>query len=113
MKGITGLVFSAKMPLTAVVQVKRFYHFPLYGKIITRKGKIHAHNAIGAKQGQRVEIIPCRPYAKTVAFEITKIISSAKPSNLSNSTNSANLTNEVTTKTKSKSKQVIKTKKTK
>jgi len=72
MKGIIGKVVSAKMTSTAIVEVKRFYHYPLYGKIITRKGKIHAHNTIGAKEGQQVEIISCRPYAKTVAFEISK-----------------------------------------
>lgn len=101
MKGFEGEVVSAKMTLTAIVQVKRFYRYPLYGKIIARKGKIHAHNAIGAKEGQKVQIVPCRPYAKTVAFEISRIIDVAKRSNLSNLTN---LTKEITTKVKVKPK---------
>ena len=111
MKGFEGEVVSAKMKLTAIVEVKRFYRYPLYGKIIARKGKIHAHNDIGAVEGQKVQIIPCRPYAKTVAFRIDKILSPTKLSISPKVSKSTPLPDKVPTKAQAKSKPVIKTSK--
>lgn len=102
MKGIIGEVISVKMTQTANVLVKRFYRYPLYGKIVSRKSKIHAHNAIGAKCGQVVMINPCRPYAKTVAYEITKIVDSAHLPELSGLVNSVDSKKTVNSKNKRK-----------
>ena len=113
MKGFLGTVISTKMQSTAIVEVKRFYHYPLYGKIIARKGKIHAHNAINAKVGQQVEIIGCRPYAKTVAFEISKIVNSGKVATLTkladtNSINKPTIKPQIKTTVTNKSKKSTK-----
>ena len=80
MKEIISEVISAKMAKTATVTFKRFYRYPLYGKIVARKSKIHVRNDIGAMVGDQVAIIPCRPYAKTVAFTIVRVVAKGKTS---------------------------------
>ncbi len=74
MKIIEGKIISDKMTKTAVVLVERKTRHPLYGKIISRKKKIHARNEIGAKVGQVVRIVQIKPLAKTVAFKIQEIV---------------------------------------
>lgn len=78
MKIFQGKIISDKMQKTAVVLVERKFRHPLYGKILKRKGKIHARNEIGAKTGQLVEIKEGKPMAKTVSFTVVKIIEDKK-----------------------------------
>jgi len=78
MKTLKGVVIADNMVKTAVVLIERKYRHPLYGKIISRRKKIHASNKMGAKVGQTVKIRETRPIAKTVSFEIVEIIG-AKP----------------------------------
>jgi len=74
MKAFEGVVISDRMAKTAVVLVERKTRHPLYGKIISKKKKIHARNEIGAKIGQVVRIIQVKPLAKTVSFKILEIV---------------------------------------
>jgi len=74
MKKIEGIIISDKMAKTAIVMVERKTRHPLYGKIISKKKKIHARNEIGAKIGQVVRIIQVKPLAKTVSFKILEIV---------------------------------------
>ena len=72
---ITGTVKSDKMINTVVIEVTRLVAHPVYQKRMRKTNKFHAHNAMGAKIGNLVEITECKPISKTKFFTVTKIIS--------------------------------------
>ena len=73
-KKFTGKVISASMEKTVkVIWEKRMPH-PLYRKVITNRKKFFAHNEIGAKLGDMVEIVECRPISKLKKFKVIKIL---------------------------------------
>ncbi|MFM7123052.1 MAG: 30S ribosomal protein S17, partial [Fluviibacter sp.] len=52
---------------------------PMYGKIITRSKKYHAHNANNdAKTGDLVQIVECRPMSRTKTWQIAKLLERAE-----------------------------------
>ena len=59
---LTGLVVSDKGDKTVVVNVERKVKHPLYGKIIRRSKKYHAHDESNEfKQGETVRIEETAP----------------------------------------------------
>ena len=75
---LTGRVVSDKMQNTVTVLIERRVKHPLYGKVITRSKKYHAHVENNeAVQGDVVEIEECRPISKTKAWRVTKVIEKA------------------------------------
>ena len=76
---LTGRVVSDKMQKTITVLVERRVKHALYGKIITRSSKYHAHDeANECKEGDLVTIEECRPIAKTKAWRVIKLLEKAK-----------------------------------
>lgn len=76
---LIGKVVSDKMDKTVTVLVERHVRHPLYGKIIVRTAKYHAHDEGNqAKQGDTVEIQEGRPISKTKAWTVTRIIDVAQ-----------------------------------
>ena len=76
---VTGRVVSDKMQKTVTVLIERKVAHPLYGKVVVRSKKYHAHDAGQiAKLGDLVEIEECRPIAKTVAWQVTRLVEAAK-----------------------------------
>lgn len=76
---LTGRVVSDKMTKTVTVLVERRVAHPLYGKIVTRSKKYHAHDAKDeCKQGDLVQIEECRPISKTKAWRVAKLVERAK-----------------------------------
>lgn len=76
---LVGRVVSDKMQKTVTVLIERRVTHPLYGKIVTRSAKYHAHDAEEtAGAGDLVEIEECRPLSKTVAWKISKLIEKAR-----------------------------------
>lgn len=73
MREISGKVISTKMKDTAVVEITRFIAHPVYKKRIRRSKKLHAHNEIGAKTGQRVILVQTRPVSKTKFWKISGV----------------------------------------
>lgn len=70
-----GRVVSDKMTNTVTVLVERRVKHPLYGKVITRTAKYHAHVETGvAKEGDLVQIEETRPISKTKTWRVTKVI---------------------------------------
>ncbi|HNH17370.1 30S ribosomal protein S17 [Zoogloea sp.] len=70
-----GRVVSDKMAKTVTVLVERRVKHPLYGKVITRTAKYHAHVEEGqAKEGDLVEITETRPISKTKTWLVTRVI---------------------------------------
>jgi len=76
---LTGRVVGDKMDKTVTVLVERRVKHPLYGKVMTRASKYHAHDENNEfKEGDLVEIEACRKLAKTKAWRVTKLVEKAK-----------------------------------
>ena len=74
-----GMVVSNKMDKTIVVAIEDNVKHPVYGKIIKRTLKVHAHDANNdCSIGDRVEIMETRPLSKTKRWRLVQIIEKAK-----------------------------------
>ena len=71
-----GRVVSDKMTNTVTVLVERRVKHPLYGKVIKRTAKYHAHVETGveAAEGDLVQIEECRPISKTKTWRVTQVL---------------------------------------
>lgn len=74
---VTGTVISDKMEKTVVVSVSRKTRHPLYRKIVLHTKKYKAHNIIGAKVGDKVQIQETKPLSRDKRFMVTKIFEKA------------------------------------
>ncbi len=69
-----GRVVSNKMDKSIVVLVERRVKHPVYGKIIKRSTKIHAHDANNeCGLGDAVTIKEVRPISKTKSWSLVSI----------------------------------------
>ena len=76
---LTGRVVSDKMNKTVTVLVERRVEHALYGKVVTKSSKYHAHDENNEfKEGDLVEIEACRKLAKTKAWRVKRLIEKAK-----------------------------------
>jgi small subunit ribosomal protein S17 len=76
---LTGRVVSDKMDKTVTVLIERRVKHPLYGKIVMRSKKYHAHDeANECKAGDLVTIEECRPISKTKAWRVAKLVEKAR-----------------------------------
>lgn len=74
-----GVVVSDKMDKTIVVAVQDNVKHPIYGKIIKRTLKLHAHDEENAcRVGDKVEVMETRPLSKTKRWRLVEIIEKAK-----------------------------------
>src|SRR5437762_3117125 len=74
-----GRVVSDKMNKTVTVLVEHRVKHPLYGKVVRRSKKYHAHDENNEyKEGDLVEIEACRKLAKTKAWRVKRLIEKAK-----------------------------------
>ena len=74
-----GTVVSDKMNKTVVIAIEDHVKHPVYGKIVKRTKKIHAHdenNECGI--GDFVEVMETRPLSKTKRWRLVQIIEKAK-----------------------------------
>jgi small subunit ribosomal protein S17 len=68
---LTGTVVSDKTDKTVVVSVERKVKHPLYGKIIRRSKKYHAHDEGNVfKEGEIVRIEECAPISKLKTWRV-------------------------------------------
>ncbi len=75
---IEGRVVSNKMQKTVTVLLERQVQHPLYGKIIRRSTKVHAHDENGqCKEGDVVRIVECRPLSKTKNWRVVEVLTRA------------------------------------
>ena len=75
----TGRVVGDKMNKTVTVLVERRVKHPLYGKVVTKSAKYHAHDENNEyKPGDLVEIIATRKLSKTKAWKVSKLLEKAK-----------------------------------
>ncbi len=72
---LTGTVVSDKTDKTVVVLVERRVKHPLYGKIIKRSKKYHAHDEGNTyKEGQTVRIEECAPISKLKTWTVIDVV---------------------------------------
>jgi small subunit ribosomal protein S17 len=75
---LVGQVVSDKRSKTITVLVERRITHELYGKIVARSRKYHAHDEKGEyKLGDVVEIAEGRPISKTKSWVATKLVKKA------------------------------------
>lgn len=76
---LIGRVVSDKRAKTVTVLVERRAAHELYGKIVARSRKYHAHDENGEfKLGDMVEIAEGRPISKTKSWVVTRLVEKAK-----------------------------------
>ena len=76
---LVGRVVSDKRSKTITVLVERRVIHELYGKIVGRSRKYHAHDEKGEyKMGDLVEIAETRPISKTKNWVVTKLLEKAR-----------------------------------
>jgi small subunit ribosomal protein S17 len=74
-----GRVVGDKMNKTVTVLVERRVKHPLYGKVVTKSAKYHAHDENNEyKEGDLVEIVATRKLSKTKAWKVSKLLEKAK-----------------------------------
>jgi len=75
---LIGRVVSDKMEKTVTVLVERKVKHPMYGKVMVRSKKYHAHNdGNTAKTGDLVEIVETRPVSRTKSWAVTSVLQKA------------------------------------
>ena len=63
---LSGVVVSNKADKTITVKIERKVKHPIYGKVIKRATKVHAHDENNdASIGDIVTVQECRPISKT------------------------------------------------
>ena len=68
---LTGIVTSNKADKTVTVKIERKVKHPLYGKVIKRATKVHAHDENNsASVGDIVSVKECRPLSKTKTWTL-------------------------------------------
>ncbi len=71
---MTGKVVSDKMDKTVTVLIERRVKHPLYGKIVKRSTKLHAHDENNdCRMGDVVTIKETRPLSKSKTFTLVSI----------------------------------------
>lgn len=76
---LTGRVVSDKMNKTVTVLVERRVKHELYGKVITRSKKYHAHDEKNEyHDGDVVTIEECRPLAKTKSWRVIGLVEKSR-----------------------------------
>jgi small subunit ribosomal protein S17 len=76
---LVGRVVSDKRAKTVTVLVERRVKDELYGKIVGRSRKYHAHDEKGEyKMGDTVEIAESRPISKTKSWVVTRLVQKAQ-----------------------------------
>jgi small subunit ribosomal protein S17 len=63
---LSGVVISDKADKTITVKIERKVKHPLYGKVMKRATKVHAHDENNsAAIGDQVTVKECRPFSKS------------------------------------------------
>ena len=76
---LIGTVVSDKTDKTVVVSVERKVKHPLYGKIIRRSKKYHAHDEENlVKPGEIVRIEECAPISKLKTWKVIDRVTAGK-----------------------------------
>jgi len=73
-----GVVRSDKPDKTVTVVCNYKVKHPIYGKYVSRRTVLHAHDEQNeAKAGDKVEIMECRPISKLKQWRLVRVIAQA------------------------------------
>lgn len=76
---LTGRVVSDKMDKTVTVLVERLVKHPLYGKMMRKSKKYHAHDESNQyAEGDLVVIEETRPLSRTKTWVVTTLVEKAR-----------------------------------
>ena len=76
---LIGKVVSDKRNKTVTVMIERRVMHPIYGKIVIKTSKYHAHDEKGEyKLGDMIEITEGRPISKTKSWVATRLVEKAE-----------------------------------
>ena len=79
LQSVTGRVVSDKMNKTVTVLVERRAKHPIYGKVVIKSNRYHAHDENNeCKAGDLVEIEATRKLSKTKAWRVLRVVEKAK-----------------------------------
>ena len=71
---LSGIVASDRMDKTITVLVERKVQHPVYGKIIRRSTRLHAHDERNeGRIGDTVTVEECRPISKTKTWRLKSV----------------------------------------
>ena len=74
----SGRVVSSKMDKSIIVSIDRKVKHPLYGKYVSRRTKLHAHDENNeCEEGDLVTIEECRPLSKTKSWRLVTVLEKA------------------------------------
>ena len=77
-RSLQGRVVSNKMNHTVTVLIERQIQHGVYGKILRRSTKLHAHDESGScREGDLVRIVECRPISKTKHHRVVEVLQRA------------------------------------
>jgi small subunit ribosomal protein S17 len=71
---MVGVVTSDKMQKTVVVEVSRTYRHKLYKKVVHSRRRFMAHDDLGCKIGDTVQIVESRPLSRHKRWAVETIL---------------------------------------
>lgn len=71
---MVGVVTSDKMQKTVVVEVSRTYRHKLYKKVVHSRRRFMAHDELGCKVGDTVQIVESRPLSRHKRWVVETIL---------------------------------------
>jgi small subunit ribosomal protein S17 len=78
-RSLIGKVVSDKRSKTVTVLIERRVKHELYGKIVAKTSKYHAHDENGEyKMGDVIEITESRPISKTKNWVVSRLVQKAE-----------------------------------
>jgi small subunit ribosomal protein S17 len=77
-KTLHGVVLSDAMDKTRVVGIERRFRHSKYGKVLTRRTKVYAHDeANDSKAGDHVSLMETRPLSKLKRWRVVQVLERA------------------------------------
>jgi small subunit ribosomal protein S17 len=73
---LIGVVTSNKMTRTVVVEISRTFRHPLYHKVVHTSKRVKAHDELGCKIGDNVQIVETRPLSHDKRWVVEKVLTS-------------------------------------
>ena len=73
-KKLQGIVVSDKMQNTVVVAVDTYRRHPRYEKVVRQTKRYQAHDTLGVKEGEVVEIVESRPLSKKKRWGVVGVV---------------------------------------
>jgi small subunit ribosomal protein S17 len=71
---MTGVVTSNKMTKTVVVEISRKFRHPLFRKVVHSSRRVKAHDEIGCRIGDEVQIVESRPLSRDKRWVVESIL---------------------------------------